>query len=306
MAATTYTDFPNPILIENGEDYIEGCSFNIICDEEHARVTNDDLEITVEYDLKSKSLTSLIDSGQATVAVHVNSPSVSYSTLASFKNSNVQTITIPKMSVKDVVRLTGYVVASEEIHRYEDMDELNKDFFEGVIFSFRKGDVLAQSSRLDLYIDDSEFEKPLTSVFRIRRAQKDEATHSVDVVYDDELVFIYLRSDLYDYHEQVVKSAGGALSRYVMGLTVLPALTEAIGLIKDSSASETYLDKRWCRSIVKRAEGLGVDIYNVQMSNVAVADLLLGEVVEDGLRSYQDFFESEVNSGESFDLGGVD
>ena len=298
--------FPNPVLLPGGDDYLEGCSFNIAIDGESITVDDTSIHFSVSYELVSNGLQKLVEAGKAVVAVSSKSPSASFSQLDVFEaGTHRQTITISKYSVLNKIDVRGLIIAAAPF-RFDGLGDLNPDYFESTLFDIRKGDILALDTAQYIYIDDSELEQPLTSVFIIRCGDQQEAKLVPD--FSDEKIVISLSEELFELYSKFVEFNNGALARYANGLIVFPALVEAVSIMTGRAGQESdiYEDKRWFRAIKKKAEAKGIDISAYQDSAATLADQLLGDISYDALRQFEETFEAELNNGDMEILGGVD
>lgn len=306
MSGKMNANFPIPVLLPGGDDYLEGCSFGVAIDEEGITVDESNICIPVSYVLKSSSLCKLVEEGKAVVAVSSKSPSASFSQLDVFGNGACrEVLEIGKYSVLNRIDVQGVVIASVRF-QLDGSYDLNPDYFDNAFFEIRKGDILALDKAWCIYIDDSELEQPLTSVFTIRHGGQQEAKLISD--FSDEKIAISLSGDFFGLYNKFVEFNNGALARYVNGLVVFPVLVEAISIMMGESGQEVdvYRDKRWFRAIEKKAAARGVDISGYRDSAATLADQLLGDISYDALRQFEETFEVEFNNGDMEILGGAD
>lgn len=300
-------EFPNPVLAVGRDDYNEDCSFGTFFSEDEITVDTEKINIPIQYLLECESLESFIKNGDAVCVVLVKSSAASYSKLFRFGDTEKEkTIAIPKYDVVNKIDLTGSIIAAKDIKGFQ-CKEFNEMYFGSATFEIRKGDILAIEETRSIYVDNSELEKPIASIFSIRIDNEQET----DIVpyFEDHKIDIHLKNDLFDLYYHFKDFNNGVLRRYAMGIIVYPVLIEAIDYIKgyyqsgeDSGVSEL----RWFRTIVHKSELKGIDLSNTEDSASTIADKLLGGVVLDALKSFKDTLDSEVNSGESQMIGGMD
>lgn len=306
MSGKMNASFPNPVLLPDGDDYLKGCSFSLEINEENIVVDDSDICIPVSYALESDTLRKLVKEGKAVVAVSSKSPSASFSQLNVFENdTSNEVLKIGKYSVLNRIDVQGIVIATAPF-RFEDSDDLNPDYFDGSMFEIRKGDILALDTVQYVYIDDSELEQPLTSIFTIRCGGQQEA--KLVPGFSDEKIVISLSDEFFGLYSKFVAFNNGALARYASGLVVFPVLVEAISIMtgRSSQGADAYEDKRWFRAIEKKAAARGIDISKYQDSTATLADQLLGDISYDALRQFEETFEAEFNNGDMEILGGAD
>lgn len=300
-------DFPNPVLATGRDDYIEGCKFNIIMDISEITVTTENINIPIKYSLVCKGLKKLIDDGKAAAVVEARCNDSSYSELFAFeKNEEKMEISVLKYSVVKKVELNGFIIATEKISGFT-CDELNELYFKGVTFEIGKGDILAGEEQKIVYIDDSELEKPLASIFNINKVPEQKEDIVPDFLGDK--IEINVRENLFKLYNDFKNVNNGALRRYVTGIIVYPVLVEAITKIKEVysfESDEVSDEKRWFRAIEKKCEKLGIDLEFSDEPSVTIANKILGSISDDALHNLKDVLESEMNDGEISMIGGVD
>jgi hypothetical protein len=217
------------------------------------------------------------------------------------------TIEIPKFDVISKIELTGMIIASKQLKKFV-CPEFNKIYFEGSSFDLRKGDILATDLTRVIYVDDSELEKPIASIFTINKISSQEEDIIAD--FSEEKININMSEELNKMYWTLKDFNNGALRRYVGAIVVYPVLVEAIDIIKAHYAEteeEDYSEKRWFRAIeLKALTKCKIKMENCTESSTMIADKLLGNITLDALRSFKDTLDQEVNNGELQNLGGAD
>ncbi len=301
-------EFPNPVLSVGRDDYIESCIFGTVFEEDNITVTTDDIVIPIKYLLVCDGLQQFIEHGKAIPVIKVKSSASSYSRLFPFSpNETDMELHIPKFSVVKRIEISGSIVASEAINNFKCEGEFNELYFGSSTFEIRKGDILAREDSRIIYIDDTELEKPISSIFNVNKVPNQEE----DIIpeFSDEKIDINLREELFNIYYKFKDFNNGALRRYVTGIVVYPVLVEAVTRICDFyqyNLDDGSDDKRWFRAIEHKAEKIGIPLVNYMDSPATLADRLLGNISFDALRSLKDTLESEMNSGEVQIIGGVD
>ncbi len=301
-------EFPNPVLAAGRDDYVESCRFNTTFSEEDITIDSDNIIIPISYTLICNGLQQLIDNGSAAVIISVKSSAASYSRLFRFeKDSTDMILKIPKYSVVKRVEIAGSIIAAAAIGNFRCDGEFNDMYFGSQTFEIRKGDILAREDSRMIYIDDSELEKPISSIFNITKLSEQEEFIVPD--FSDEKINICLRPELYDQYYHFKDMNGGMLRRYITGIVVYPVLVEAITKICNYyqyGSDEVSSDRRWFRAIEHKAEKYNIKLDNYFDPPTMLADKLLGNVAYEALRSLNDMLESEMNNGESQMMGGID
>lgn len=298
-------EFPNPVLAIERDDYNTNCTFYTQFKEDAITVDTEKISIPIQYELKCDGLNNLIKKGDAVCVVLIKSSVASYSQLFKFDaREKSMIISIPKYNVVNKIELTGTIIAAKDIKRFRCDGEFNEMYFGTSTFEIRKGDILATEETRFIYVDNSELEKPISSIFNISRDNE----QSVDIVpyFDDDKIEIHLKEELFDLYYLFKDFNNGALRRYATGTIVYPVLVEAISHIKEIYQKEEDSDKRWFRTIVHQAELKGVILRDTQEPDTTIADKLLGSIALDSLKRLKATLDSEINSGESQMIGGID
>lgn len=306
-------EFPNPVLAAGRDDYIESCYFYTVFEEVNISVGKENITIPMKYDLKCEGLERLVANGDAAVVIAVKSSAASYSRIFRFPiDCKEITIEIPKFEVVSRIEITGSVIAARNIEQFRCQGEFNDLYFGASTFEIRKGDILAIEDTRVIYVDDSELEKAISSIFNI--TERDDNQPIVEPVFDDDKITIYLKKDLYELYYKFKDFNNGALRRYATGIIVYPVLVEAICHIighyqaqdEDTDEIADFSGYRWFRAIEKKSSDLGIDISQYEDSYTTLADRLLGEISLDALKSFKDTLDNEMDSGEGQMIGGVD
>lgn len=300
-------EFPNPVLSNGRDDYIAECYFNTLFNENEIRVTDENIEIPISYTLNCKGLNKLIEEEKAVALINVKSSAASFSRVFKFfKGTTAMTIQIPKFSVSKSIDIQGCIVANTAINHFSCPGEFNNLYFENASFEIRRGDVLARDDVRSIYIDDSELEKPISSIFQINCVPNQN--DGVIAEFHDEKIKINLTEPLYKLYYDFRDFNNGSLRRYITGIIVYPVLIEAIAKICEGyqGVGDDYSEKRWFRTIEHKAEKIDISLENYIDSYTTLADRLLGNISTDALCSFRETLESEINNGETQMIGGVD
>ena len=304
-------DYPNPVLSPERDDYIEGCTFDISFEESNIVVNDEFIQIPATCELVSVNLSELIKQEKASIVVLINSSSFYRKSFVFDNGEKEKLIEIPKFHVKNRIEFCGFIVANESIDNFNGQGEFNDLYFKNISFAVKKADVLAKGRTRVIPIDDSELEKPISSIFTIIR--NPEATTDVETDFDtseNEKIIIKLSDKLNQLYYKMKDFNNGSLRRYLNGIIVYPVLVEAIAKICDYYREQgtDYSDKRWFRVIERKLSNLNINLevdYDAH-SYVELADKLLGSIAFDGLTSVDSTINDEVNTGEYINTGGND
>lgn len=305
-------EFPNPVLAIGRDDYIDFCRFYTTFEDSNIIVDSNNITIPMKYVLECNGLSNMVNSGDAVATVTVKSSGASYSKLFRFAaDSKELTISIPKFSVVNRIDLTGAIIASRNIDAFCCEGEFNELYFGSSTFEIRKGDILATEDSRTIFVDDTELEKPISSIFDISR-NDDQDSELIPNFYGEKIE-IFLKSDLYELYYKFKDFNNGSLRRYAAGIIVYPVLVEAIAYVishyqneGESGDAASFSEKRWFRAIDHKADAKGIDLRTYDGYPSTLANDILGDIALDALKSFKNTLDSEMNSGETQMIGGVD
>ena len=255
---TAKQEFPNPVLAVGNGDYIDTCLFYTSFEETEIRVDSEYIIISVKYSLVCDGLQKIIDEEKAIVIVSIKSSAASFSEIYRFKQDETSMeIKVPKYSVVKRMEIVGSIIANDRIEKFACPGEFNELFFQSATFEIRKGDILAIEDSRTIYVDDTELEKPISSIFSISRRQND--FDDIEPDYYGEKIEIFLNDSLYNLYHEFKDFNNGTLRRYVTGIIVYPVLVEAITLVCGHHQAESEItgqicEKRWFREIEKKLQ----------------------------------------------------
>ncbi len=283
-------EFPNPVLAAGRDDYIESCSFGTTFDPDEIKVDADYIIVPIDYSLVCDGLQKLVASGDAVVVVNVRSSAASYSALFRFeKDTTSMMVQIPKYDVIRRIEISGSVIAANAISNFHCPGEFDELYFGYQTFDLRRGDPIdCEDSRI-IYIDDTELEKPITSIFEISLAQ-DQDSDDIDTVFEGDKITIILKQDLFNIYNEFKDYNNGSLRRYVTAVIVYPVLIEALHKIQlyhwETEKDDSMAGRRWFRAIELKTEKLNVDWEKGVDSITSLADKILGNITLDAHKSF--------------------
>lgn len=308
-------EFPNPVLALVRDDYIESCKFYSEFDKDKIAVDNDNIIFQIKYVLACKGISDLVRAEDAAVVVKVKSSAASYSRLFKFAADACElTVKVPKFAVVEKMEVSCCIVASRDMEKFRCDGEFNDLYFGSSTFEIRKGDVLATEDSRTIYVDSSELEKPIESIFLISKMDAQAGYVEPDFYGNGHpgKIVINLKEELFNVYYTLKDFNNGALRRYVTGIIVYPVLVEAIGYVVsyyqnlDTDGFVDFSDKRWFRAIERQAESKGYDLKSCDESPTALANTLLGNIALDALGRLKEVLDEEINSGETQMIGGID
>lgn len=293
-------EYPHPVLQEDGSDYSENCSFSMVLNEEKQAIDGDEIMLSVGYILKCPGLEELVEDGRAVVGMLVHSPQASFRTVALFGDESECTVRINKFDVVSKLEVQCLILAAGELNRFF-LQDFNQLFFSGISFNLHKGDVLALTEKITIYLDSSELEAPLRSIFIINRKDAQKEPILADFQDDSGKIAINLNSELFQVYSDIETGYAYTTRRCLTCAIVLPVLAEAIDQIK-IAGEEEYADQKWARVVIHKLEQRGVDFSGE--SSTKMANDLLGNVIGDALNEVKTILWGDGDTDE--DLGGYD
>lgn len=300
-------EFPNPVLGAGRSDYIEGCKFSTTINEQLISVDDKSINLHLSYNLKCNGIKNLIDQGKAKVIIVVESSASYYRRAFTFSRDETSiTIRIPKFDVVNSVVITGNIVAAEPIPAFS-CNEFNSLYFGTSTFEIRKGDILATEYSHNVNIDDSELEKPISSIFPIYVDH--EVDKAIVPIFTSGQIEIHLNEECFEMYKKLTSILNGALSRYAAAVIVYPVLVEAIERMHNAVLEENdEVNSRWFRSIDKRAQDLNPipNWLHDDYSATDVANQLLGNIGFDSMKRIINLFDKEFSGQDDISVGGVD
>lgn len=218
------------------------------------------------------TLHDLASTGRVTYAIHVECKRNYFRRLFLLKSPE-GVVTISASELVGHVEVVGLIVSSDVIDEYAP-EGMHSDY-QGHRFSLAVGDVLAaaQTQSFEAYTDYDPLDR-ISSILTIRRSDVvEEGPMEVDLE-QDKIVVSLSKADYSRYQDlRPDPSLGSLLANQVVIPAMLEALHEIKGLEEDEFQFE--MNKRWFRSIHKKAMDSGVDIRATDKPMVDVLQVLL-------------------------------
>ena len=290
---------PYPLLSNERDDYTTG-SFQI--HEENHSLSNKDFSFSFRYELNCPGLEVYLEQGNAEVILHVASPSARFRSKFKFapNSKNIQ-FNVTKDNLVKNVELTAYII-STSINDFS-LPEHNKEYYGNTVFKVRKGDILAESETVVIGLDDSELQKPLSSIFQI--TEDPNGSEFLSPYFGGEKIEIFLTPELNGKYDSL-KREHISLRRALSATITLPVLVEAIEIMQGES-DEQYKDLRWYRALLNRMAQYDIDLETASLSSATIANKIYGNIMLDAMTSIKNKLDDIAASyGEAGELGGVD
>lgn len=305
-------NFPHPMLSEYSKDYLPECSFSV--DLADIQETSYEFVLPFTYTVTSSGLKEMIDKQQATVVIRLYCSATSYREVFKFDSNNTLDIRVSKNSIAKRVELQGAIIATIDAKGFN-LPEHNQQFFSGTNIELKRGNILAESDPIQINIDDSELEKQLSSIVLI------DSTAGIDCLHvnynDEEDGLIHIRMPEREYQEYFTLRKNYnryGISRFLQSAVIMPALTEAIQLLRveavqkeyDPEFEEIYSTTIWADSILGKCDDLQRDILDNSISAYALANEILHFVTKDAVAELHRKAQEMYNNNGATRIGGID
>lgn len=286
-------EYPHPVLNEYTNDFAE-CSFSIGIVSHGDNGQN--LEFEIQYDLDCHGMLQLIRDGVAKMYLRVVCYRTSYRTVVELKTDGHTIITLPKKMVTDVIDFQAMIVATQDFDNYK-LDEFNNDYFEGVSFKIRKGAVIANEPGLKIKLS-TILEKNVSGIVQVTGSPyvTEMKVNYASIEEEDPALTNYIVITLPDKEYKnyaklrTKKHLKNGVERFLQSSIILPAVTEAIALLRKEELVEAneddphYKGTVWADSIMQALTNLGVEeLATCNRSDFELANLLLGNVLGDSI-----------------------
>ena len=131
------TEYPHPVLNEYLKDFVGG-KFEL--NDPTFEETSDDILLKLSYTLECPGLEKYIADGFAKVVIRVTCFRTSYREIFALTPNAITEVAISKKMVAESLDIEGLIIANQASDDYQ-MEEFNKNYFGGLSFIIRKGDV---------------------------------------------------------------------------------------------------------------------------------------------------------------------
>lgn len=297
------TEFPHPLLSKNRDDYIN-CDFEV--SQKELIEDNEKILITLNYQLSSSGLQELLNAKLAKVIIKLENNGASYRNIYEFEyQKNEITINLNKDKIVGDIEVKGYIIANTDIGNFS-LAEHNKEYFEGVNFTIRKGDILAEEPGIVIRLYSSELEKPVASIFIIKMNDetKTKTNESIIPKFNKDKIEIILDKSTYHFYSRLRKKK--VLRKYLSGVIIFPVLVQAIVVMQNIYATpadseneykvESFKKLRWFKAIEKKLDKMEIDISNTPLSPVTISSKLLGDIVYSAVSGLKETIDELLKS----------
>ena len=288
-------EYPHPVLNEYTNDYVDSSfSLEVLSQSDNGP----DITLELECALKCDGLARSIATGDAKIIMRITCYRTSYRGTFDLDPTGSTLIKIEKKRVTGSIDLQAMIVATHEIQHFK-LPEFNQNYFGGVEFNIRKGDVLANEPGINVKLNTT-LEKNMAGIVIVRgdknahdMSVRFAETDTEDPEYTDYIVITLPDMDYNNYFRLMSKKhLKNGVERFIQASVILPAITEAVSLLRaeekyvgDDGEPETHYNGTvWADSIHAALAKYGItDLASNTQSDFALANLLLGNVTSDSL-----------------------
>lgn len=286
-------EYPHPVLNEYTNDFTD-CDFSIRIVSHGDSSKN--LEFEIQYSLNCPGMMQLIRNGYAKIYLRIMCHRTSYRKVEELEVDRNTIITLPKILVSDVVDFQGMIVTTKDCENYV-LTEFNNDYFKGTSFRIRKGAILANEPGLKIKLN-TILEKSVSGIVQITGSPSisEMSVNYASVEEEDPAISNYIVITLPDIEYKnyaklrTKKHLKNGVERFLQSSIILPAVTEAIALLRKEEELEPVADDLhyrgtvWADSIIQALANLGVEeLATCNRSDFELANLVLGNVVGDSI-----------------------
>ncbi len=239
--------YPHPV-VGNADDVLEAgfqATVEMTTDKENIYLSTKTL-------CSSTTLNKLLKSGGATYVVHVECGNTLYRRAHEFTTPEFQ-FQIPRNELNDDVEVNTFVRALKDIPAYK-VDGAHPDYGSAT-FDVEAGDVLAVGEGCVFPIESTfDSMSRIGSIFQLQESSEEGDQPMRMNPNLDKLTVILSKPDIKVYKELKFQAH---LSPMLASVLVLPVLTEALHLLKESAGEEDH--RRWVRVLTRKLNELGLN-----------------------------------------------
>lgn len=278
--------YPYPILINDGDDYINSnFSVNI---ESNLEKKLGKLKITFSYALKSDGLNSMLENEDIDIFVQIVSKLTSYREVKRFHGSKTLTIIIDASLVSKELVFTPFIATLKKIDNFH-LNEHNS-IFSNTKFTLNKGDKIAFTDSISYSLPTVDPLRPTSSVVRIKlNEQKNAAPYELNL--DTNKIIIYLNEKSFNLYKNLRLDSG--INTFLSPIIMLPAIVEALSYLQHDE-DNTYSQLTWGTVLSGVLQKKNIDLNNTNKSLVTIANDIFNDGFTFALENLKDFYEKET------------
>lgn len=286
-------EYPHPVLNEYTNDFAD---YNFSIEIVSHGDTGKNLEFEIQCSLDCPGILRMIRDGMAKMYLRVVCYRTSYRVVEELKIDSNTIISLPKKLVTDVVDFQAVIVATQDLDNYK-LEEFNNDYFDSATFKIRKGAVIANEPGLKIKLN-TILEKTVSGIVQVTGSPSvtEMKVSYASVEEEDPALSNYIVITLPDNEYRnyaklrTKKHLKNGVERFLQSSVILPAVTEAISLLRKEELIEVEEDEPhykgtvWADSVMQALTNFGVEeLATCNRSDFELANLILGNVVSDSI-----------------------
>ena len=248
-------NFPYPILLENGGDFLDA-SFEVDC---KPKLSNDEKELILifNYSLKCPFIEKLINEGKVCLFINIEQRIFRKSALL---NSDKEIrIPISNLSPNYNLEIMPMIVARNDFSfKYEDsMDKIFSFFDEE--FNIKRGQIVGYGNFLKVELPTSS---KIGSIFTVSKLKDTDNNKNIPyiITLDTQVIDIKVKASIYDSFFKL-KDTDYTYRKLLYSTFVYPAVQLAVLTILQDP--ESVRNNKWCVAICNKInKNKGIDILN--------------------------------------------
>ena len=260
--------YPYPVLSEASDDYID----SYFKAEVIQSYTQGFIEFVFTTETNNGELNQLIQSGKAQFAFHLECAQTGYREAIIFSTTTYRYL-VKEEQLNGKLQISPFIIVVKPIENYSNQF-FNLDY-KGFTFHLDPGCVLAVAPGDEFLIEKHKDDlASIPSIFYIVK-NSTKGFLGFDVTYPQDRIGILLGEKEYETYRRL--NVNPAIKGILITLVIFPALVQVLQIFKsDEQTLEEYSNYRWFRSIEKRAEELNLDLRRTDVTEVYLAQQLLG------------------------------
>lgn len=287
---------PNPLLCKDNHDYLKPCEFSI--DITEVKINSNQIRIIVIYNLKSKSISHLVESGKAEVGVKLKCSNTNFSRWYPFQaKSHRLEIEINSQTVLYKIEVIGEIDAKRKIRGFTGNGELNSEIFEGVTpCEFEEGEPLALDEGHSIPVEIEQV-RSVHAIFRFYESPDDDAENLLPN-FLGQCIEIQLNRESMAKYRKWKDIKDPKIQTQMSSDLILPVLTDAVYIVLKANQNQNnndykqYSSYKWFMAIETKARNLGIDLSSKSVWPSQVVNRILDDHAQNALNFYDSIFDN--------------
>lgn len=239
--------YPHPV-VGNADD-VQDAAFQATVE---MSTDKENIYLSVKTICSSTTLNGLINSGRAAQVLHVECSNTVYRRAFEFTDSE-EHFQIPRNDLNDDVEVNTFVRALKDIPAYT-VEGAHPDYGSAT-FDVKAGDVLAVGEGAVFPIESTfDAMSRIGSIFQLQESSEEGDLPMQINTNQNKLIILLSKPDIKVYKQLKLRTSLGPMLASVL---VLPVLTEALHLLRDSGGEDDH--RRWVRVLTRKLNELRLE-----------------------------------------------